>query len=80
MSNRRANGVRIDLSDIEKHKKDVFRLVQLFSPGTSSVPPDSIRSDMVAFCEKTLLEGVPLKQMGIPMTLEESIGLIRRVY
>lgn len=65
-------------SDIKKHKKDFFRLVQLFSPGTSSKLPDSIRSDMAAFCEKALIEDVPLKQMRIPMTLEESVGLIRR--
>ena len=80
LSNRRADGEKIDSSDIKKHKKDVLGLVQLFSPGTSSVAPDSIRSDMVAFCEKALLEGVLLKQMGIPMTLEESVELIRRAY
>lgn len=80
LSNRRADGEKIDSSDIKKHKKDVFGLVQLFSPGASSVPPDSIRSDMVAFCEKALLEGVLLKQMGIPMTLEESVELIQRAY
>ena len=80
LSKRRSDGERIDSSDIKKHKKDVFRLVQLFAPSTSSVLPDSVRGDMAEFCEKVLAEGVPLKQMGIPLTLEEGIELLQRVY
>lgn len=55
-------------------------MAQLFSPRTSSALPDSIRNDMTEFCEKVRAEGVPLKQMGVPMTLEEGIELIKRVY
>lgn len=80
LSKRKAAGERVDSSDIKKHKKDVFRLAQLFSPRTSSALPDSIRNDMTEFCEKVRAEGVPLKQMGVPMTLEEGIELIKRVY
>lgn len=42
--------------------------------------PESIRADMTAFCEKVLAEGVPLKQMGIPLTLNEGVELLRHVY
>ncbi len=80
LSRRRAAGERVDSSDVKKHKKDVFRLAQLFSPGTSSSLPGPIRADMSEFCEKVLAEGVPLRQMGIPLTLEEAVGLLRRVY
>lgn len=80
LSKRRADGERIDSSDIKKHKKDVFRLAQLFTSNTSSSLPDSIRGDMTEFCEKVLVEGVPLKQMRIPLTLEEGIGLLRHAY
>lgn len=80
LSKRKANGEKIDSNDIKKHKKDVFRLAQLFTPNTSSVLPESIRNDMAEFCEKIQVEGVPLKQMGIPLTLEEGIELIRHIY
>lgn len=80
LSKRKAAGEKVDSSDIKKHKKDVFRLAQLFTPSTSSKLPESIRSDMAEFCEKALNEGVPLKQMGIPLTLDEGIELLRNVY
>lgn len=80
LSRRKADGERVDSSDVKKHKKDVFRLAQLFTLSTSSVLPGSIRDDMAEFCEAIRAEGVPLKQMGIPLTLEEGIELLRRVY
>lgn len=80
LSARKERGERVDSSDIKKHKKDVFRLAQLFTPSTSSSLPASIHEDMTEFCEKVQAEGVPLKQMGIPLALEEALDLIRRVY
>ena len=80
LSKRKANGERVDSSDVKKHKKDVFRLVQLFTPNTLSELPKSIRADMAEFCETVLIEGVPLKQMRTPLTLDEGVELLRRVY
>ena len=80
LSRRKAGGEKVDSSDVKKRKKDVFRLVQLFTPNASSVLPGSIRDDMARFCEVIRAEGVPLKQTGIPLTLEEGIELLRRVH
>ena len=80
LSRRKAASEKVDSSDIKKHKKDVFRLAQLFTPSTSSSLPESVRSDMAEFCETVLIEGVPLKQMRIPLTLDEGVELLRRVY
>lgn len=80
LSRRKADGEKVDSSDVKKHKKDVFRLVQLFTPNASSVLPGSIRDDMARFCEVIRAEGVPLKQMGVPLTLEEGIELLQHVY
>lgn len=80
LSKRKAEGEKVDSSDIKKHKKDVFRLSQLFSMETSSVLPESIRMDMAEFCKKVQIEGVPLKQMGIPLTLDDALSLLRRAY
>ena len=80
LSKRKEEGEKIDSSDINKHKKDVFRLSQLFSMDTSSVLPESIRTDMTEFCKKVQIEGVPLKQMGIPLSLDDALDLLRRAY
>ncbi len=80
LSSRKANGGKVDSSDIKKHKKDVFRLAQLFTPNTSSLLPEPIFADMAEFCEKVLAEGVPLKQMGISLTLDEGVEMLKRVY
>lgn len=80
LSKRKAEGEKIDSSDIKKHKKDVFRLSQLFSMDTSSVLPESIQTDMAEFCKTIQIQGVPLKQMGIPLTLDDALDLLRHVY
>ncbi|WP_139652492.1 hypothetical protein [Raoultibacter phocaeensis] len=80
LSARKVRGEHVDSGDIKKHKKDVFRLAQLFGPDASSVLTESIKSDMTEFCEMVQKEGVPLKQMGVPLTLDEAIELLYRVY
>lgn len=47
---RRACGEHVDSKDLRKHKNDVFRLLQLFTPETTAPLPDSIRDDMSHFC------------------------------
>jgi hypothetical protein len=32
------------------------------------------------FCDMALNEGVPMQQLGIPMTIEEAVDLLRLVY
>lgn len=60
--------------------RESLLLIQLFTPNTLSELPESIRADMAEFCETVLIEGVPLKQMRIPLTLDEGVELLRRVY
>ncbi|CAK7029563.1 MAG: hypothetical protein PEGG_01232 [Paraeggerthella hongkongensis] len=80
LSARKARGEHVNSGDLKKHKKDVFRLAQLFGPNTSSELVPSIRADMVAFCNLAETEGVPLQQIGVPFTLDEAIELLKRVY
>lgn len=80
LSARKARGEHVNSGDLKKHKKDVFRLAQLFRPDTSSALTESIKSDMTLFCDMVRKEGVPLAQKGIPLALDEAIDLLRRVY
>lgn len=77
---RRACGEHVDSKDLRKHKNDVFRLLQLFTPETTAPLPDSIRDDMSHFCNIMSEEGVPLRQIGVRMTLDEALGQIARSY
>ena len=77
---RRARGEHVDGKDLRKHKNDVFRLLQLFTPGTAAPLPDSVRDDMARFCDIVSEEGVPLRQIGVRMTLDEALGQIARSY
>lgn len=77
---RRARGEHVDSKDLRKHKNDVFRLLQLFTPETTEPLPDSMRDDMSHFCEIVSEEGVPLRQIGVRMTLDEALGQIARSY
>lgn len=80
LSARREAGQHADARDIKKHKNDVFRLEQLFAPGLSVDLPDSIGADMAAFCDRVLVDGVFLRQIGIDMDIDEAVGLLRHVY
>ena len=77
---RRACGEHVDSKDLRKHKNDVFRLLQLFTPETTAPLPDSIRDDMSHFCNIMSEEGVPLRQIGVRMALDEALGQIARSY
>jgi hypothetical protein len=77
---RKANGEHVNTGDLKKHKKDVFRLAQLLGPDFTIPLVPAIKEDMLAFCNMALSEGVPTQQLGIPMTLEESVDLLRHVY
>ncbi|MEG0845177.1 MAG: hypothetical protein RSF32_02855 [Raoultibacter sp.] len=80
LSARKARGEHVNTGDLKKHKKDVFRLAQLFGPDTSSMLAASIKADMIEFCSMVQNEGVPLKQMGVLLTLDEALELLHRVY
>lgn len=58
----------------------VWKTAKLFSMDTSSVLPESIQTDMAEFCKTVQIQGVPLKQMGIPLTLDDALDLLRHVY
>lgn len=75
LSTRMARGEHVDTRDLRKHKKDVFRLMQLFAPEASAELPDPIRNDMAEFVAMAEREVVPLAQIGIRMSLDEALSL-----
>lgn len=80
LSARKAHGEHVNTRDLKKHKKDVFRLMQLFASESSTELPDTIRSDMTEFVATVEHEGAPLAQIGVNMALNEAIYMLREVY
>jgi hypothetical protein len=46
LTQRQADGEKVDKDDIKKHKNDVFRLAQLLTEGTTIEIPDAICNDL----------------------------------
>ncbi len=80
LSERKARGEHVNTGDLRKHKKDVFRLVQILDRGRAIGLPPAIKADMEEFCSRAGDEGAPLAQMGLPMTLDEAIAVLESAY
>ena len=62
MRKRRIEGGRVDISDIEKHKKDVFRMAALLDSGRKVILPGKISDDMTEFIQ-LVSEELPGKEL-----------------
>lgn len=75
LSERKEKGEQIDSKDIRKHKNDIFRLSELLNSKNTIFTeiPETIKSDMQAFCSKMIPEKIDLKQIGIFSKTKNSI-------
>lgn len=80
MKDRKANGGNVDGRDIEKHKKDVFRLAAILAPAERYELPQTLANNMRQFCT-TVLDQLPnrdfLKAAGIGNVSSEE--LLKRI-
>ncbi|MBR8766472.1 hypothetical protein IX336_001863 [Porphyromonas levii] len=51
LSERRAKGYTVDKKNVDKHKKDVFRLVAMLAPSERFTLPNTLKEDLTTFCE-----------------------------
>ena len=80
LSQRKANGERVDSKDVRKHKNDVFRLTDLITPRTSLSLSKEIYSDMKAFLSAMESEEIDLKSLGLKGTQQTRIDLMYQCY
>ena len=52
MLDRKAQGEQIDSRDMEKHKKDIFRLIAMIPQNAHFELPEKLRHDIEMFCER----------------------------
>lgn len=81
LSERKANGERVDSKNIKKHKNDVFRLSQLITANTRQPLSLEIAEDMRKFLSEIVEEDVDMKSLGIKGTNKEKmIDILRQCY
>jgi hypothetical protein len=81
LSERRANGEKVDSRDIKKHRADVFRLAQLLAGNAAFELPTAIRHDMQAFLESVRTDGAfDPKAIGLELPLDEASDRLARAY
>lgn len=81
LTDRKANGEKVDGRNIRKHKNDVFRLAQLITANERQELAGEVAQDMVNFLDKMENEPVDLKSLGVKgVTQEEILALFHHCY
>ncbi len=81
LTEKKANGIKISSNDINKHKNDVYKLVQLLSDTPLNDIPTSIKQDISKFCKIKEDEPNILKQLHVKFdSLDEIRNVLLNVY
>ncbi len=83
LTQKRSEGVPIQSGDIDKHRRDVFRLAQLLLPEDRMSLPGMVLQDMQLFCEEIILpeNRVDVSQLGIEdVTFDEAVEDLKTNY
>lgn len=82
---RRDEGQKVQSDDIDKHKRDVYRMAQLITPSDRYETPEIIKEDMRAFL--FAIETDPIntkaisKHMGLPeMSQTDFVNILKAAY
>ncbi len=82
---RRESGQPVQSDDIDKHKRDVYRMAHILTPEDRFMAPDVIKADIVTFLQA--IEKDPIntkaisKSMGVPeITQSRFVEIIKAAY
>jgi len=79
LSERKSRGEHVDNTDINKHKRDIYRLLDIVIEGSKLDLPESIEHDMRTYIEaiKNQSKNTPRKEQ---VAEREKISLIETIY
>jgi hypothetical protein len=82
LTDRKNSGIRVDSSDIRKHRNDLFRLYQIISPESSISLPEAVSQDMIEGMNRLRLEhSLDLSSWGLRNTnVDEVLNIIEKIY
>lgn len=73
-------GNHVDARDLRKHKLDVFRLLQIVPANARVASSARIQENIRTFLAAMAEEELPLRQIGVPLSKQEALTLLKGVY
>lgn len=82
---RKESGQSVQSDDIDKHNRDVYRIVHILTPADRFSAPDSIKKDILAFLQKIENDPINTKAisqfMRVPeITQKQFVEILRTAY
>ena len=80
LKRRKTNGEHVNERDYKKHKNDVFRLLQIVDPEVNIETEGLVRESVKEFLTEVLSEPVRTEQLGLQISMEEALVILRSKY
>lgn len=81
LTDRRDAGEVIDSRTIDKHVRDVFRLLALLTASRRLELPATISGDIADFCQRVRHDGtINPREYGVVLDLEGALDMLAQVY
>ncbi|MBQ8995427.1 MAG: hypothetical protein IJ091_06395 [Oscillospiraceae bacterium] len=80
LKRRKANGEHVNERDYKKHKNDVFRLLQIVDPEENIETEGLVHESIEVFLTEVVSESVRTEQLGLQLTMEEAMEILRSKY
>lgn len=80
LTKRKGNGEAVDSKNINKHKKDVFRLSELLGKNAKIIVPQPVYQDLKSFISAMWQEDINTKQLGLTRTRDEILESLQNSY
>jgi len=76
----REKGIQVNTEDINKHKKDVFRLMQLVDPSNRVETVGTVRAAVDRFIKEIMDDPFVPERIGIRQSKEEAVQILKEIY
>ena len=80
LKRRKEAGEHVNERDYKKHKNDVFRLLQIVNTDEKVSVGGLVRESVKIFLEEIAKEQIRVEQLGIMITKEEAMVLLKNMY
>ncbi len=80
LTDKKAQGIRVNSRDIRKHRLDVFRLFQLVREDQRIIVPASVGADIHCFISQIQEAEIRLSDIGISRSQESILNIYRNMY
>ena len=80
LKRRKSKGEHVNERDYKKHKNDVFRLLQIVDPEVNIETEGLVRESIEAFLTEVISEPVRTEQLGLQISMEDALEILRSKY